>query len=112
MNLIPGTTPSLTMQLDASIADCEAAQLCLRCGNTLIIKERDTLTLSADGTAVTANFTQAETLLLPDDRIAFVQLRVLLHGAAMATEVFSLSTKTLLYRKELMPDGHPGFAGQ
>ena len=71
-----------------------------------------TLSLSTDGTAVTANFTQAETLLLPDDKIAFVQLRVLLHGAAMATEVFSLSTKTLLYRKELMPDGHPGFAGQ
>ena len=112
MNLIPGTTPSLTMRLDVSIADCEAAQLCLRCGNTLIIKERDALSLSIDGTAVTANFTQAETLLLPDDKIAFVQLRVLLHGAAMATEVFSLSTKTLLYRKELMPDGYPGFAGQ
>ncbi len=108
MNIIPGTTPTLTMQLDVSITGCDAAQLCIRCGNTLIVKERNALTISEDGKAVSTILTQTETLLLPDDKIAFVQLRVLLHGAAMATEVFSLSTKTLLYRKELMPDDNPG----
>lgn len=106
MNIIPGTTPSLTLQLDVSVSGCDAAQLCIRCENVLIVKERQSLAFSDDGTEVSATLTQTETLLLPDDKIAFVQLRVLLHGAVLATEVLPLSTKILLYRKELMPDGY------
>lgn len=106
MHIIPGTTPTLTLQLDVSVLGCNAAQLCLRCENVLIVKERPSLTFSDDGKEVSTTLTQAETLLLPDDKLAFVQLRVMLHGAVMATEVLPLSTKKLLYRKELMPDGY------
>lgn len=103
MSLIPGTTPTLTISLDTSISGCSAMQLCLVCGDARIVREQDELVLSQDGTEVSARLTQAETLLLPDDKIARVQLRVMLHDAVLSTEVMTVSVKELLYRKELIP---------
>lgn len=105
MSIIPGTTPELTLQLDQSIAGCSAAQLCIRCDHVMILHELSELTLSSDGMRVSTRLTQSETLRLPDSRIASVQLRVILGGTVMATDVLSISTKALLYREELKPHG-------
>ena len=45
--------------------------------------------------------TQVETLSLPDNRMAKVQLRVLLDGAVLATDVLAVPTKELLHREVL-----------
>lgn len=102
MSLIPGTTPTLTIQLDTSISGCTAAQLCIRCDDAYLVREMDELEISADGTSVSATLTQTETLLFPNDKIAKVQLRVVRNGKVMATEVLTVSTHTLLHREELL----------
>ena len=71
----------------------------------MILRELPELTLSSDGMQVSTPLTQSETLRLPDNRIASVQLRVILGGTVMATDVLSISTKALLYREELKPYG-------
>ena len=38
MNMIPGTTPTLTVTLDADISRCSAAELCIRCDKVTILK--------------------------------------------------------------------------
>lgn len=104
MHLIPGTTPTLNISLDISVADCTAMQLCLMCGDIRILRDKAGLSLSEDGKTVSTRLTQAEALLLPDNKIAKIQLRVMLDGAVMATDVMTVAVKELLYRKELMPD--------
>ncbi len=105
MSIIPGTTPTLTMQLDMSVASCTAAEFCLVCGKISIIRKLPSLTISEDGMKVSIKLTQAETLQIPDNQVARVQLRVLLNGTAMATDVIPVSTRELLHRKELVADG-------
>ena len=101
MNMIPGTTPTLTVTLDADISRCSAAELCIRCDKVTILKTLDDLTLTGDGTQVSVTLSQAETLLFPDNCTALVQLRVLIGASVLATNVMQISTKELLHRKEL-----------
>lgn len=103
MSIIPGTTPTLTMQLDVNISSCSAAEFCLVCGGVSIIRTRPDLVISEDGMEVSLQLTQAETLKIPDNQVARVQLRVLLGGSVLATDVIPVSTKELLHRKELVP---------
>lgn len=101
MSIIPGTTPTLTLSLDASIANCTAAEFCLVCENVRILRTLPELQISADGKEVSVRLTQVETLSLPDNRMAKVQLRVLLDGAVLATDVLAVPTKELLHREVL-----------
>ena len=104
MGIIPGTTPTLTVVLDASIQDCTAAELCICCEGVRILKTLDDLRISPDGTEVSVKLTQRETLLLPNDRVALVQLRALIGASALATNVMQIQTRELLHRKELTAD--------
>ena len=101
MGIIPGTTPTLVLTLDESIAGCTAAELCVVCENVKLVLGLDELAISEDGTEVSCTLTQSETLTLPDNRIAKVQLRVMLGGAVFATDVLTVSTKELLHREVL-----------
>ena len=101
MSIIPGTTPTLTLSLDASIANCAAAEFCLVCENVRFLRVLPELQISADGKEVSVRLTQVETLSLPDNRMAKVQLRVLLDGAVLATDVLAVPTKELLHREVL-----------
>ena len=105
MSIIPGTTPTLRIVLDGSINGCKAAELCIQCDRVQIIKGLTDLVLSDDGTEVTVLLSQKETLQLPDNKIALVQLRVLIGESALATNVMSVSTKELLHREELIAYG-------
>ena len=98
MSIIPGTTPTLTLSLDAGITGCTAAEFCLVCENVRILRTLPELQISADGKEVSVRLTQVETLSLPDNRMAKVQLRVLLDGAVLATDVLAVPTKELLHR--------------
>ena len=77
MSIIPGTTPTLTLSLDAGITGYTAAEFCLVCENVRILRTLPELQISADGKEVSVRLTQVETLSLPDNRMAKVQLRVL-----------------------------------
>lgn len=101
MSIIPGTTPTLILTLDESIAGCTAAELCIICDNVRILRGLPEFAISEDGTEVSCTLTQPETLALPDNRIAKVQLRVILGGAVYATDVLTVSTKELLHREVL-----------
>lgn len=101
MSIIPGTTPTLTLSLDAGITGCTAAEFCLVCENVRILRTLPELQISADGKEVSVRLTQVETLSLPDNRMAKVQLRVLLDGAVLATDVLAMPTKELLHREVL-----------
>ena len=101
MSIIPGTTPTLTLSLDAGITGCTAAEFCLVCENVRILRTLPELQLSEDGKEVSVRLTQVETLSLPDNRMAKVQLRVLLDGAVLATDVLAVPTKELLHREVL-----------
>ncbi len=105
MAIIPGTTPMLTVVLDASITGCSTAELCIRCGGVQIVKTFPALRINEDGTEVRVRLSQKETLLFPDDSVALVQLRVLIGRTALATELMQVSTKELLDRKELTAHG-------
>lgn len=105
MSIIPGTTPTLRIVLDASIKGCSTAELCIQCDRIQILKELADLVISADGTVVTATLSQKDTLQLPDNKVALVQLRVILGDAVLATNVMSVSTKELLHREELIAYG-------
>ena len=86
MSIIPGTTPTLTLALDASVTGCTAAEFCLVCENVRILRSLPELSVSADGTEVSVRLTQSETLSLPDNHIAKVQLRVMRDGTVFATD--------------------------
>ena len=101
MSIIPGTTPTLTLSLDAGITGCTAAEFGLVCENVRILRTLPELQISADGKEVSVRLTQVETLSLPDNRMAKVQLRVLLDGAVLATDVLAVPTKELLHREVL-----------
>lgn len=101
MGIIPGTTPTLVLTLDESIAGCTAAELCIICDNVRILRSLPELAISEDGTEVSCTLTQPETLTLPDNRIAKVQLRVMLGGAVYATDVLAVSVRELLNREVL-----------
>ena len=105
MSIIPGTTPTLTFQLDASILGCTAEEFCLVCGALQIVRTKQELAVSENGMEVSVRLSQSETLLLPDHQIAKVQLRVLLGGTVLATDVIPIATRELLHRKELCADG-------
>lgn len=105
MSIIPGTTPTLRIALDGSIKGCKTAELCIQCDRVQIVKTLADLTLSADGKEVTVTLSQKETLQLPDNKVALVQLRVLIGESALATNVMSVSTKELLHREELTAYG-------
>ena len=102
MSIIPGTTPTLTLALDASVTGCTAAEFCLVCDNVRILRSLPDLIVSADGTEVSVRLIQSETLSLPDNRIAKVQLRIMLGGTVFATDVLSVPTKELLHREVLL----------
>ena len=101
MSIIPGTTPTLTLSLDASIANCTAAEFCLVCENVRILRDLQEMQISEDGTEVSVRLTQSETLSLPDNRMVKMQLRVMLDGAVLATDVLAVPTKELLHREVL-----------
>ena len=102
MSIIPGTTPTLTLVLDTSVTGCTAAEFCLVCENVRILRSLPELSISADGTEVSVRLTQSETLSLPDNRIAKVQLRVMRDGTVFATDVLAVPTKELLHREVLL----------
>ena len=102
MSIIPGTTPTLTLSLDASITGCSAAEFCLVCENVRILRNLTDLNISEDSKEVSVRLTQSETLSLPDNRIAKVQLRVMLGGTVLATDVLAVPTKELLHREVLL----------
>ena len=106
MSIIPGTTPTLTLSLDKSITGCTAAEFCLACGTVRLLRPLSELSLSADGTEDSLRLTQTETLMLPDNQIAKVQLRVMLGGAVFATDSIPVPTKELLHREELIADAN------
>lgn len=106
MSIIPGTTPTLRIVLDGSIKGCKMAELCIQCDRVQIIKGLTDLALSSDGTVVTVTLSQKETLQFPDNKVALVQLRVLIGETALATNVMSVSTKELLHREELIAYGN------
>lgn len=101
MSIIPGTTPTLTLSLDASIANCTAAEFCLVCENVRILRDLQEMQISEDGTEVSVQLTQSETLSLPDNRMVKMQLRVMIDGAVLATDVLAVPTKELLHREVL-----------
>ena len=101
MRIIPGTTPTLTLSLDASIANCTAAEFCLVCENVRILRDLQEMQISEDGTEVSVQLTQSETLSLPDNRMVKMQLRVMIDGAVLATDVLAVPTKELLHREVL-----------
>lgn len=101
MSIIPGTTPTLTLSLDASVRNCTAAEFCLVCENVRILHDLSELQISDDGKEVSIRLAQEETLSLPDNRIAKAQLRVMLGSAVLATDVLSVPTKELLHREVL-----------
>ena len=101
MSIIPGTTPTLTLSLDASIANCTAAEFCFVCEKVRILHGLPELQLSEDGTEVSVRLTQPETLSLPDNRMVKMQLRVMIDGAVLATDVLAVPTKELLHREVL-----------
>ena len=101
MSIIPGTTPTLTLSLDASIANCTAAEFCLVCENVRILCDLQEMQISEDGTEVSVRLTQPETLSLPDNRMVKMQLRVMIDGAVLATDVLAVPTKELLHREVL-----------
>lgn len=101
MSIIPGTTPTLTLTLDKSIAECTAAELCIVCESIRLLFALPELTISEDGMEVSCTLTQPETLSMPNNRIAKVQLRVMLGGAVFATDVLTVSVKELLNREVL-----------
>ena len=101
MSIIPGTTPTLTLSLDASIANCTAAEFCLVCENVRILRDLSEMQISEDGTEVSVQLTQSETLSLPDNRMVKMQLRVMIAGAVLATDVLAVPTKELLHREVL-----------
>ena len=101
MSIIPGTTPTLTLSLDASIANCTAAEFCLVCENVRILRDLQEMQISEDGTEVSVQLTQSETLSLPDNRMVKMQLRVMIAGAVLATDVLAVPTKELLHREVL-----------
>lgn len=102
MSIIPGTTPTLTLSLDTSVTGCTSAEFCLVCENVRILRSLSELSISADGTEVSVRLTQLETLSLPDNRIAKVQLRIMLGGTIFATDVLAVPTKELLHREVLL----------
>lgn len=102
MSIIPGTTPTLTLSLDTSVKGCTSAEFCLVCENVWILRGLSELSVSADGTEVSVRLTQSETLSLPDNRIAKVQLRIMLGGTVLATDVLAVPTKELLHREVLL----------
>lgn len=102
MSIIPGTTPTLTLSLDTSVKGCTSAEFCLVCENVRILRGLSELSVSADGTEVSVRLTQSETLSLPDNRIAKVQLRIMLGGTVFATDVLAVPTKELLHREVLL----------
>ena len=102
MSIIPGTTPTLTPSLDTSVKGCTSAEFCLVCENVRILHRLSELSVSADGTEVSVRLTQSETLSLPDNRIAKVQLRIMLGGTVFATDVLAVPTKELLHREVLL----------
>ena len=106
MSIIPGTTPTLTVMLDTSILDCVAAELFIRCDAVKILKTLPDLRFSSDGTAISVKLSQKETLALPDNRTALVQLRVMIGSSVLSTGVMQVSTKELLHRKELTTDAN------
>ena len=101
MNIIPGTTPTLTLSLDTSIANCTAAEFCLVCENMRILRDLQEMQISEDGTEVSVQLTQSETLSLPNNRMVKMQLRVMIAGAVLATDVLAVPTKELLHREVL-----------
>lgn len=101
MNIIPGTTPTLTLSLDTSIANCTAAEFCLVCENMRILRDLQEMQISEDGTEVSVQLTQSETLSLPNNRMVKMQLRVMIDGAVLATDVLAVPTKELLHREVL-----------
>lgn len=101
MGIIPGTTPTLVLTLDESIAGCTAAELCIICDNVRILRSLPELSISEDGKEVSCALTQPETLSLPDNHIAKVQLRVMFGGAVFATDVLTVSVRELLNREVL-----------
>lgn len=101
MSIIPGTTPTLTLSLDASIANCTAAEFCLVCENVRILRDLQEMQISEDGTEVSVQLTQSETLSLPNNRMVKMQLRVMIAGAVLATDVLAVPTKELLHREVL-----------
>ena len=102
MSIIPGTTPTLTLALDTRVAGCTAAEFCLVCDNVRVLRSLPELSVSADGTEVSVRLTQSETLSLPDNRIARVQLRVMLGDTVFATDALAVPTKELLHREVLL----------
>ena len=94
------------MDRDFGFTGCTAAEFCLACGTVRILRPLSELSLSADGTEVSLRLTQNETLMLPDNQIAKVQLRVMLGGAVFATDSIPVPTKELLHREELIADAH------
>ena len=101
MSIIPGTTPTLTLSLDASIANCTAAEFCLVCENVRILRDLPEMQISEDGTEVSVQLTQSETISLPDNRMVKMQLRVMIDGAVLATDVLAVPMKELLHREVL-----------
>ena len=101
MSIIPGTTPTLTLSLDASIANCTAAEFCFVCENVRILHDLQEMQISEDGTEVSVQLTQSETISLPDNRMVKMQLRVMIDGAVLATDVLAVPTKELLHREVL-----------
>lgn len=101
MSIIPGTTPTLILTLDKSITGCTAAELCIVCESIRLLFALPELTISEDGTEVSCKLTQPETLSMPNNRIAKVQLRVMLGGAVFATDVLTVSVRELLNREVL-----------
>ena len=101
MSIIPGTTPTLTLSLDASIANCTAAEFCFVCENVRILRDLQEMQISEDGTEVSVQLTQSETISLPDNRMVKMQLRVMIDGAVLATDVLAVPTKELLHREVL-----------
>lgn len=105
MSIIPGTTPTLRIVLDESIKGCSTAELCIQCDRVQIIKGLADIVISAGGKEAAVTLSQKETLQLPDNKVALVQLRVLIGESALATNVMSVSTKELLHREELSAYG-------
>ena len=100
--IIPGTTPTMAIRLDQDVSDWDDALLTIRHGGvTLVERSGEALTLSPDGRTVSAVLTQSETLRLPNSARLGLQLRVLMNGVAMATDVIALETASTLSRKEL-----------
>lgn len=93
--MIRGTTPTFTFNLPFDVSNVKSAYITLKSNGVEVEKGLEDCTLSE--TTIATTLTQEETLKLPKNRRAQIQLRVLTNdNNAFATEIFTVEVADIL----------------